>query len=268
MHQSKEILQHQVQLTVHLLESLGFIINGDKSQLDPSQEIQFLGFQTNEVLPSGGENTRHCSSLPGDSGPGKVVNSTTVMTFGQVKHCLPSGPISPNTLPSTAAVLSAPICYRQLQQLKIQSLKRSRLFDTLVTLDQRAVEELLWWKDQLRNWNGRDIVPPPPDINRCLQHWLGSSVSRSQDRRTMVPAGASTAHKCSRVDSSLLGSEDICERQPQGLDAYPFENGQCLSPNLCQSDGGTCSPELMRVACSLWDWCLQRGITLSASRAP
>ena len=84
----------------------------------------------------------------------------------------------------------------------------------------------------------------------------------------MVPAGASTAHKCSRVDSSLLGSEDICERQPQGSDAYPFENGQCLSPDLCQSDGGTRSPELMRVACSLWDWCLQRGITLSASHLP
>jgi len=32
--------------------------------------------------------------------------------------------------------------------------------------------------------------------------------------------------------------------------------------------GGTCSPDLMRVACSLWDWCLQRGITLSASHLP
>ena len=58
----------------------------------------------------------------------------------------------------------------------------------------------------------------------------------------MVPAGVSTAHKCSRVDSSLLGSEDICERQPQGSDAYSFENGQCLSPDLCQSDGGDSLP--------------------------
>ena len=32
--------------------------------------------------------------------------------------------------------------------------------------------------------------------------------------------------------------------------------------------GGTRSPELMRVPCSLWDWCLQRGITLSASHLP
>ena len=106
------------------------------------------GCQTNEVLPSRGENTRHCSGLSGDPGPGKVVNSTTVTTFGQVERGLPSSSVSPS----------------MLQQLKIQSLKRSRSFDTLVTLDQRAVEELLWWKDQLRNWNGRDIVPPPPDM--------------------------------------------------------------------------------------------------------
>ena len=80
------------------------------------------------------------------------------------------------------------------------------------------------------------------DRNQCPQHWLGSSVSRSQDRRTMVPAGVSTAHKCSRVDSSLLGSEDICERQPKGSDAYPFENGKFFSPDLCQSDGGDSLP--------------------------
>ena len=103
------------------------------------------GYQTNEVLPPRGENARYCSGLPGD------LNSTTVTTFGQVEGGLPSGPVSPNTLPSTATVEN-PVT------------QKSRSFDTLVTLEQRAVEELLWWKDQLRNWNGRDIVPPPSDM--------------------------------------------------------------------------------------------------------
>jgi len=62
------------------------------------------------------------------------------------------------------AVLSAPVRYHQLQQLKIQSLRRSRSFNTLVTLDQRATEELLWWRDYLRTWNGKDIIPPTPDM--------------------------------------------------------------------------------------------------------
>ena len=38
-----------------------------------------------------------------------------------------------------------------LQEFKIPSLRRSRSFsNTLVMLDQRATEELLWWRDQLR----------------------------------------------------------------------------------------------------------------------
>ena len=45
MHQSREGLLHQVELTVQLLQSLGFTINREKSQLSPSQQIQFLGFQ-------------------------------------------------------------------------------------------------------------------------------------------------------------------------------------------------------------------------------
>ena len=157
MHQSKEILQHQVQLIVHLLESLGFIINGDKSQLDPSQEIQFLGFQTNEVLPSGGENTRHCSSLPGDSGPGKVVNSTTVTTFGQVERRLPSGPISPNTLPSTATVVTQKVeVIRHTGDLRPKSSRGA-------TMVERSIEEL-------EREGHSSPTSRHGDRNRCLQH--------------------------------------------------------------------------------------------------
>ena len=32
--------------------------------------------------------------------------------------------------------------------------------------------------------------------------------------------------------------------------------------------GGTRSPNLMKVACEMWDWCLQKGITISGSHLP
>ena len=190
------------------------------------------GCQTNEVLPSGGENTRHCSGLPGDPGPGKVVNSTTVTTFGQVECGLPSSSVSPNSLPSTATVEN-PVT-QKVKVIRHTGDLRPKSGRGAVMVE-RSTEEL--------EWEGHSSpTSRHGDRNRCLQHWLGSSVSRSQDRRTVVPAGAGSAHKCSRVDGSLLGSEDICERQPQGSDAYPFENGQCLSPDLCQSDGGDSLP--------------------------
>ena len=65
---------------------------------------------------------------------------------------------------ASQAILPAPVHYRHLQQLKIRSLRRLGSFYTLVTLDRLAQEELLWWRDQLRTWNGKDIVPPLPDM--------------------------------------------------------------------------------------------------------
>ena len=50
MNQSPAELQSQVNQTVLLLESLGFTINREKSQLVPSQQIRFLGFQVDSVI--------------------------------------------------------------------------------------------------------------------------------------------------------------------------------------------------------------------------
>lgn len=50
MNQLPVELQSQVNQTVSLLESLGFTINREKSQLAPSQQIRFLGFQVDSVI--------------------------------------------------------------------------------------------------------------------------------------------------------------------------------------------------------------------------
>jgi len=55
-----------------------------------------------------------------------------------------------------------------------------------VALDQRATEELLWWRDQLRTWNGKDIIQYLIiETDASLIGWGAGS----QDRRTLVPSG-------------------------------------------------------------------------------
>ena len=49
MASSKQTLTEHVQLTMYLLENLGFIINSKKSILSPSQEIEFLGMLLNSI---------------------------------------------------------------------------------------------------------------------------------------------------------------------------------------------------------------------------
>ena len=49
MAESRELAQENVIGLVFLLENLGFVINRDKSILEPTQEIEFLGFNVNSV---------------------------------------------------------------------------------------------------------------------------------------------------------------------------------------------------------------------------
>ncbi len=47
MAESQDLLRDQVMGLVFLLENLGFVINYPRSQLEPTQEIEFLGFVVN-----------------------------------------------------------------------------------------------------------------------------------------------------------------------------------------------------------------------------
>ena len=49
MARSRERLLRQVQEIVQLLQLLGFVVNFEKSQLNPTQRIQYLGFEIDSV---------------------------------------------------------------------------------------------------------------------------------------------------------------------------------------------------------------------------
>ena len=125
MNQSLEVFQSQANQTVQLLESLGFNIDWEKSQLVPSRKIQFLGFQVDSMTMK------------------LFLLEDKVQQISQMSHNLLSqqkvslrclsqllGKMSATNL----AVLPAPLWYHSLQQLKIQSLI-GLSYDNLVTLD-------------------------------------------------------------------------------------------------------------------------------------
>lgn len=81
------------------------------------------------------------------------------------------------------AVLPAPLCYRRLQALKNSVFATSQSFETMVSLNREAVIELRWWTHMLPEWNGRPILPLPPDLvietDASLLGWGAASGQRS-----------------------------------------------------------------------------------------
>ena len=104
--ETESMLRDHITAVIYLLENLGFVINHPKSELTPTQEIEFLGFVINS--------TKMELKLPGEkikkkkSEAGKVLQAHTVsaLTLSRIIGKMNA---------ATRAIPMAPLYYRNLQ---------------------------------------------------------------------------------------------------------------------------------------------------------
>ena len=244
----------------NLLENLGFIINLKKSVLSPVQKIEFLGMTVDSLTL--------CLALPRDKVRGirrecesLIANPTT--TVRQLAHLL--GRLSS----SIQAVFPAPLYYRYLQQAKIQALRSGGHYESQVVLNQEAIEELQWWAENLMAWNGRALAQPDPSIiiesdasrdgwgAHCNGLSTGGLWSQSEQFlhiNCLELLAGSFAIKCFAKDKTNIHIQLFMDN----VTALTFINKM----------GGTKSRVLASLSRDLWQWCLQRQITVSATHIP
>ncbi|XP_048590532.1 uncharacterized protein LOC116601217 [Nematostella vectensis] len=136
MSASKELALEHSNTAASLLSNLGFVINREKSILSPTWELEFLGFLVNSKTMS--------MSLPRDKIRGIKRECQNMLENPRVSvrdlSCLFLGKLSA----SIQAVFPAPLHYQFLQKAKHFALKKSLDYETMLTLDHAAQEELTW----------------------------------------------------------------------------------------------------------------------------
>ena len=65
---------------------------------------------------------------------------------------------------ASQAVLLAPLCYHNLQRVKNSAYARAQSYEAVIPLDTLAQEELQWWHKFMKNWNGKAILAPRPQM--------------------------------------------------------------------------------------------------------
>ena len=155
MNQTPTGLQRDMSTAIHLLENLGFVISLTKSQLKPTQTLEFLGFIVDTknmilALPQGKVTAIKdlCSQML----------SQTQLTVRDIARLI--GKLTA----SIQAIFPAPLHYRQLQSLKNIAVQSGGNYNTKVSLNPACQEEVQWWIAHLNAWNGRAILTPPPDL--------------------------------------------------------------------------------------------------------
>ncbi|XP_070578105.1 uncharacterized protein [Ptychodera flava] len=136
-------------------------------------------------------------------------------------------------------------------------------------MSNEAKVELLWWMEQLPNHNGRPIHQPVPTVtiqtDASLQGWGALCDNKtvlghwSAEERTRHINELELLTVMFAVQSFLQDKTNIhVVVQIDNTTAVAYINHQ----------GGTHSKKLCTTALQIWEWCLQRSITLQAEHIP
>ena len=258
MAQRKDNLVEQLCQITSLLQTLGFIVNQEKSQLTLSQKIHYLGF----VIDPADMKIRLTAE--------KVTQIAILCREAQQKQTLVAQELAHLIGKMTAtlpAIYQAPLWYRELQCLKNQAIQESLSFDQPVLLNPEAQLELQWWSTRLAQANGKSVLTQEPDLvvetDASLQGW--GAICKGI--RTGGPwLQTEREHHINYLEllAATLAVKTFTKGQKDIHIHLRMDNQTAVF--YVNHMGGTRSETLSRLAIQLWQW--WRNLSLSAEYLP
>ena len=257
MSSSRSLCQDHAFRTVRTFEELGFVPNIDKSQLVPTQRLSHLGLIWDSV--------QYSVSVPLEKIAG--VRSKCLMAL--------SSSVKVRFLSSILGSLEyfkwgypfAALHYRRLQRFVNSCFARGLSYDSYVSPSSSACIDLEWWSSVGDTLPFRSLSPFVADLelycDASLTGWgcwtsegkeaFGAWSAEESDLHINVLEGLSVyfAFKCffkSTYNCSILVRSD-------NSSVVAYINKQ----------GGTTSSRLCAISLDLWEFCVTRNITISAS---
>lgn len=164
-----------VQETVELFESLGFVIHAEKSVLTPCRKVKYLGFWL--------DSEKMTVTLPVEKVQ-KISNSCKDLRQKKKVQIRDLARVIGLLVSSFPAVTWGPLNYRHLERNKAEALKENKgNFDAWTHLTCEAEFELTWWIENIATASfSLETTDSQAEINRCLGARLGSCLSVKTNR--------------------------------------------------------------------------------------
>ncbi|XP_065195411.1 uncharacterized protein LOC135826738 [Sycon ciliatum] len=256
----QEALQHVANL-IHLLLALGFQVNFSKSELQPVQVVEFLGFQVSSIamtleLPTDKvhRTLTTCRSLIAQ-------RQSTVRRLASILGLLSS---------AAPAILPTNLHLSGLESVRASALRRQVPWEETVPLCAAALEDLSWWLQHLEEVNGRSIPLPVPDL--VMQTDAASTVGWGAVCGHRHASGLWTVAEkhihinCLELRAAFFGLQSLAKDLRSAHVIIEIDNQAAVwCINKMRS---TTSPELNSEAQQLWQWCLEKDITIRAEYRP
>ena len=252
--------------TIKLLQDLGFVIHPEKSVLIPTQKLTFLGFVID---------TRCMTVTLTQEKKEKIVKmGKGLLERPHITIRMVSSFIG-NLTASMEADPYGRLYYTNLEWVKTMSLKSHRFdFDAVCNLNKKAIEEIKWWVENVENSYIRIRDTPEIDmtIHTDASKENGGGWGASDGKHADINGRWSFPEQKLHINILELMAINLA------IKAYIPLYESCnhiriMSDNTTaiayiNKQGGTHCMTMNAIAVEIWEFCISRGVHLSAAHIP
>ena len=248
---------------VFLFLQLGFHVHPEKSVLIPSQSLTFLGFNLNSVsmtVTLTQEKRDQLESLCTEAMIGEDLSIRFVAkVIGKVVSALPG-------------MEFGRLHYRNLERDKIYALSANQGdYDALMQLSPAAKEELRWWCDNVGHGYRRIQHASYSHSFQVDASDSGWGIACTTDESLQSHGFWSQEQRSFHINVRELYVVFICLTvfcKEMSDTHIRFEIDNTTAVSYVNGMGGCKSAACDEVAKKIWDWCIERGLWLSAVHIP
>ena len=255
-----------IMATLECLESLGFVIHPDKSIFIPTQEIVFLGFIINTVDMTVRLTVEKKTKI---KGLGVGLLKTKNVTIRMISSFIG------NLTASFEAVPEGRLYYRHLEWCKALSLELHNYnFDAPCFVSEQAREEIIWWVNNVEDSFAR--IQDIPDIDRTIytdasKHlgggWGASDVVFGEINGRWAIEEQGMNINCLELKAIQLALQSFIPLYGK-CEHIRVMSDNTTAISYINKKGGTHCMTLNDLAVNIWEYCLDKGIHISAAHIP
>lgn len=254
----EEARDHTKQM-ISLLQHLGWLVNFNKSHLQPTQVIEHLGYMLDTHSMT--------IKLPGNK-LRDLRRSIKQILMHPYQSARKIHSLTMRIKAATMAIFPAAMYTQGLMRFKNHYVRHQQDWDQARPLPQECIEELTWWNLNLEKWNGRSIMKPTPSsrvyVDASNLGW-GGVVQGQVVQGTWTQAEAQQSinwRELKAVQLTLQSFPTLCHT------TILIRSDNTTAVSYINKQGGTRSETLSKLATSIWEMCLQRHLHLQAQHIP
>ena len=268
VHQDNVQLQQIIPLIRQLFECLGLIVNHKKSILDPTQGLEFLGFEIHTQSMTMSLPQEKMRKIQQDA---RRLAAKTSVSIREIAQFVGKATATMRALPT------APLHYRALQLLMNSVHPEDQgqegvtsKFSTVVPLNPRSKSDLSWWISLDRKSLSTPIVLLTPSMtiesDASTKGW--GAVLNGQTRTGGIWSVQEQEYHINYLEllAAFLALQTFGKTWTDIVVLCRLDNVTAVT--YINQKGGTASSLLCQLAITIWNWCITRNISLTAEHLP